>query len=33
MLEKTYLISVLDPDFKMNPKVFTVETVNLQSKL
>ena len=29
MLENTYLISVLDPDFKLNPELFTVETANM----
>jgi len=29
MLENTYLISVLNPDFKLNPDLFTIETANM----
>ena len=29
MLENTYLISVLNQDFKLNPDLFTIETANM----
>ena len=29
MLDETYLISVLDPDFKLNPNLYNIETANM----